>query len=154
MADVFSVIASGVGIADVALRLIKYLRDVKKAAENIEDDIDLLITEVEALEAVHGELQRLLEKNVEDKNISPKETTLWFQTAKTLKAGQILSQKLEVCVREIYDDDPKVKGKRDALVKQHRKRSRDATLSDFRDQVHSYQGALQLWMSIISLLEL
>ena len=54
MADPFSILASGVGIADVAVRVIGYLKDVKAAAETVEDDIDSLISEVEALRVVHG----------------------------------------------------------------------------------------------------
>lgn len=150
MAEPISLIASGVGIADVAVRLIAYLKDVKAAAETVEDDIDRLISEIGSLAVLHGQVEAEFHKQRQNNQSSPQEDVLWFHTSKTLKEGQILTQKLEECVREIYGDDPKVQGKRDGLVKQHRKRSRDTRLVDFRSQIHTYHNALQIWLSMIS----
>ena len=133
MGEPFSILASGVGIADVAFRVVGYLKDVKKATETVEDDIDGLISEVEALQNVHSTVEAEFELHVRDKSLSPKENILWFHTGRNLKAGQRLTKKLDECVREIYGDDPNVEGKRDGLIKQHRKRSRDPRLSTLRE---------------------
>lgn len=48
MADPFSIIAGTVSVADICIRVVKYLRDVQVAAATIEDDIAALIQEVPA----------------------------------------------------------------------------------------------------------
>lgn len=151
MGDPFSALASGVGIADVTLRLIVYLKDVKAAVQSIDDDIDQLINEVQALQSVHQQVEQEHDRHVNDATLSNQQKMLWFQTARTLKEGQTLTKKLEACVKEIYGDDPKVAGKRDGLVKQHRKRGMDGKLTALRNQIHTYHGALQIWLSIVAL---
>lgn len=152
MAEPISLVASGFGLADVATRLIVYLKDVKAAAETVQDDIDSLISEIETLKTVHENVEQELKRHAPSGLTGQDKDSLWFHTGKTLKGGQILIEKLERCVKEIYGEDPKVSGKRDGLSKQHRKRTRHSRLADLRDQVNSYNSALGLWMSIISLL--
>lgn len=147
----FATVASGVSIADVAIRLVTYLKDVKHAAGVIEDDIELLISEIETLQAVHTRLEQEFEGHVRNEGLSPKKKILWSHVGKTLKDGQALTRRLDACVRDVYRKDPKAKGKRDGLIKQHRKRSRDSSLSELRDQIHTYHGALQIWLNIILL---
>jgi hypothetical protein len=151
MADPVSFLAAGVGIADVALRIITYLIDVKKAADTVEDDIGDLIREVESLMVLHGQLEKELLKNVRNDALGEKEKMLWFNTGQTLKNGQKLTQKLEVAVRHIYGDSRTVTGKRDGLIKQHRKRGKDGIISGFRNQISTYHGALQIWLNCISM---
>lgn len=151
MADPFSLLAAGVGIADVALRVISYLKDVKAAAETIEDDIEGLIDEVEALMAIHDQLEQNYLKNVTHGVLEEKQKILWIQTGQTLKNGQKLIRKLDVSVREIYGENRMVTGKRDGLLKQHRKRSKNGIISGLRDQINTYQGALNMWLTCISM---
>jgi len=150
MADPVSFLAAGVGIADVAFRVIKYLKDVKSAAETIDDDIGGLINEVESLKSVHGHLEQEFFKNVNDA-LGKEEKMLWFNTGQTLKNGQQLVQKLEDSVRQIYGENRTVTGKWDGLSKQHRKRTKDGIISGFRDQIGTYHGALQIWLNCISM---
>jgi hypothetical protein len=56
MADPFSFVAGAVGIADVTIRVITYLRDVKAATDTIDADIDGLINEILSLKQVNGHL--------------------------------------------------------------------------------------------------
>ncbi|KAF1944968.1 tetratricopeptide repeat domain-containing protein [Clathrospora elynae] len=151
MADPVSLIAAGVGIADVAFRLIIYLKDVKVATETIDDEISGLINEVEDLMVVHGQLEQDYLKYVNDEALGEEEKMLWFNTGKTLKNGQKLCQKLEGSVKKIYGDNRAVTGKRDGLIKQHRKRVKDPIISGLRDQIGTYHGALQIWLSCITM---
>ena len=151
MADPVSFIAAGVGIADVSYRLIKYLKDVKAAAETIDDDIEGLINEVQGLMQVHGHLEQEFLKNINNDGLGREEKMLWFNTGQTLKNGQDLTRKLEVSIRHIYGENRSVTGIRDGLIKQHRKRAKDGIISGFRDQISTYHGALQIWLNCISL---
>lgn len=151
MADPVSFLAAGVGIADVALRVISYLKDVKAAAETIEDDIEGLIDEVKALMVVHEHLEQQYLKNVNNDALEEKEKMLWIKTRRTLENGQKLTRKLEISVREIYGENRTVTGKWDGLRKQHRKRAKNGIISGLRDQINTYQGALSMWLTCISM---
>ena len=151
MADPVSFLAAGVGITELAFRLVNYLKAVKAAAETIDDDIEGLINEVEGLMVVHRQLEQEFLKNVNNGALGEEEKMLWFNTGQTLKNGQKLTQKLEVSVRHIYGEKRTVTGKRDGLIKQHRKRTKDGIISGFRDQIGTYHGALQIWLSCISM---
>jgi len=151
MADPISIFAAGVGIADVSFRLIKYLKDVKAAAESIEEEIGGLISEVEALMAIHGQLEREYTRHAKNDATSQEEKVLWFNTEKTLKNGQRLVQKLDQSVRQIYGDHRLVAGKRDGLIKQHRKRNQERTIIGFRNQISTCHGALKIWLECISM---
>lgn len=148
--DVFSAVVTAASLADITIRLIKYLRDVKQAAEDVEEDIDSLIREIESLQVVHTQIQEEFERHVQDTALDSKENILWFHTGKTLQETRQLAIKLETCVKEIYGENPHTKGPIDDLRKQRRKRSRDSRLVDVRNQIHTNQNCLQLWFSIIS----
>lgn len=151
MADPVSFLVAGVSITEVSFRVINYLKAVKMAAETIDDDIEGLINEVEGLMVVHGQLEQEFLRNVNNDALGEEEKMLWFNTGQTLKNGQKLTQKLEVSVRHIYGEKRMVSGKRDALIKQHRKRTKDGIISGLRDQIGTCHGGLQMWLSCISM---
>ena len=88
MADPVSLVAAGVGIADVAFRLVKYLKDIKAAAKTIDEGIEGLINEVEGLQKVHGHLEKEYLKSVTNVEMGDDERSLWTSTGQTLKNGQ------------------------------------------------------------------
>lgn len=143
--------AAGIGIADVCIRLIHYLKDVKAAAEAIDDDIGGLTDELGVLMAVHGQLEQEYNRSATKKEISQHQKILWLETAQTLKNSQKLVQKLEHSVRKIYGDNRSVSGKRDAYLKQHRKRGQDSVISGFRNQISTCHGALKIWLQCIEM---
>ena len=106
---------------------------------------------MEALRAVHGELEHELLRAIRNKRLTQKEKMLWFQTGKNLQDGQRLVQELEQCVKDIYVGSRTVTGKLDGLRKSHRKRSKDQRISEFRGKIGIYQGALQFCLNLISM---
>jgi hypothetical protein len=90
MADPFSFVAGAVGIADVTIRVITYLRDVKAATDTIDADIDGLVNEILSLKQVHGHLDEEYQKQTGKRGLSAEETVLWAQTKRTLENGQTL----------------------------------------------------------------
>jgi len=151
MADPLSFLAAGVSISDVAYRIIRYLKDVQAAVKTIDEGIGELISEVQALVTLHGHLEQEFRKNVTNEALDDHEKMMWFNTGLTLKNGQRLAQKLDLSIRYIYGDHRKVIGKRDGLHKQHRKWAKGGIIAGFRDQIGTYHGALQLWVSCISM---
>jgi hypothetical protein len=152
MADPVSLVAAGVGIADVAFRLVKYLKDIKAAAKTIDEGIEGLINEVEGLQKVHGHLEKEYLKSVTNVEMGDDERSLWTSTGQTLKNGQKLTEKLEASVKSIYGDHRLATGRFDSLDKSRRKKSKDSMISGLRDQINTYQGALQMLLGFISIL--
>ncbi|KAL1798238.1 hypothetical protein ACET3X_002275 [Alternaria dauci] len=151
MADPVSLVAAGVGIADVAFRLVKYLKDVKAAAKTIDEDIEGLINEVEGLQKVHGHLEKEYLKSVTNAETGDDERSLWTSVGQTLKNGQKLTEKLEASVKSIYGDHRLMTGRLDSWDKSRRKKSKDGMISGLRDQINTYQGALQMLIGFISM---
>jgi len=151
MADPVSLVAAGVGIADVAFRLVKYLKDIKAAAKTIDEGIEGLINEVEGLQKVHGHLEKEYLKSVTNVEMGDDERSLWTSTGQTLKNGQKLTEKLEASVKSIYGDHRLATGRFDSLDKSRRKKSKDSMISGLRDQINTYQGALQMLLGFISM---
>ena len=88
MADVVSLVAAGVGIGEVAFRLIAYLKDIKAAAKTVDEDIEGLINEVEGLQKVHGHLEKEYLKSMTNVDMGDDERSLWASTGQALKNGQ------------------------------------------------------------------
>ena len=148
MAELF---AAGVGIADVAVRVIKYLKDVKAAMKTIEDEIGGLISEVEELMMIHQQIERDYLANYWQAAPGSEENTLWHSVGHTLHKGRQLTEKLEVTVTKIYGEDPSITGKRDAFIKQHRYRSKNLIISGIRDQMATYHSVLHMNISRINM---
>ncbi|KAJ6202096.1 tetratricopeptide repeat domain-containing protein, partial [Bipolaris maydis] len=151
MADPISLVAAGVGIGDVAFRLIDYLKDIKAAAKTMDEDIEGLINEVEGLQKVHGHLEKEYLKSMTNVDMGDEERSLWTSTGQTLKNGQKLTKKLEESVQSIYGDHKLVTGRLDGWDKARKKRSKDSMISGLRDQINTYQGALQMLLGFISM---
>ena len=135
MAEPISLAASIIGIADVCFRLVSYLRDAKASAKTIQTDIDALISEVQTLMQLHGDAAEVFRRHSQTGSVtSTYERVLWHHTLKALDAGQDFARRLEECARGIFGKNPKVRRKRDASIKQDRKRQRLARLSELRSQ--------------------
>jgi hypothetical protein len=151
MADPVSLVAAGVGIADIVVRLVRYLKNVKAIAKTIDDDIEGLINEIEGLQRVHGHLEKEYLKSVTNAKMGDEERRLWTSTGQTLKNGQKLTERLEISVRSIYGEDTQVAGKMDAWNKARRKKNKESMISGLRDQINTYHGALQMLLGFISM---
>jgi hypothetical protein len=151
MAEPFSILAAAVGVSDVCWRIAKYLKDVRAAAATVQDDIDALIREVEALGAVNESIDRAFKADISTLK-STDLGTLWQHTGKTLKDCRTVIDNLERLVKDIYGKTgPKVVGKIDGLSKQSRSREKKAELFQIRDQLSTYQSQLQILLAGINM---
>ena len=152
MAD-FQTASAAIGLARDVIELIQYLRKVKAAMDTIEDDIDGLIKELQSLNTLYGQLERKYKQQPEPgtENTPTVQQGLWSELGETLKEGRATFDKFDKELRGVYGNDPKNKGKIDALVKQHKLRSRLPKINAFRDQIHTYNSVLQMYLMKISL---
>jgi len=151
MAGTFQTVSAGFGLAGDIINLISYLKDVKKALETVEDDIDDLIKELEASDRLYRQLEKEYDQHPHQKTLSTHQQELWSLLRQTLQDGRASFEKLDKELKRVYGSDPKVQGRLDALKKQHRLRSRTPRLGAFRDQIHTYNSVLQMWLSRIAL---
>ena len=152
MAD-FQTASAAIGLARDVIDLIQYLRKVKAAMDTAEDDIDGLIKELQSLNTLYGQLERKYKQQPQPgiENSPTAQQGLWSELGETLKEGRATFDKFDKELREVYGNDPKNKGKIDALVKQHKLRSRIPKINAFRDQIHTYNSVLQMYLMKISL---
>ncbi|KAF2477702.1 uncharacterized protein BDR25DRAFT_275038 [Lindgomyces ingoldianus] len=155
MADPFSIVASTASIADICIRLVRYLKDVKKGAATIEDDITSLVQEVEALDAISTSIQQTFKEHPTSPTAygqRDKSEDLWMHIKRTLQDCKALAKKLETIVQNIYGKSgPTVSGFRDAVAKSHRRRGKEGDLRQCRDQLATFQNVLQILLAFINL---
>jgi hypothetical protein len=158
MADPFSILAGTLGVADVCWRIAKYLKDVKASAATVEEDINLLIHEVEALMKINDCIEKTFEADIsKSSNLSPLKSghleKLWQHTGKSLEDSKAIVEKLEDIVKEIYGETgPKVVGKIDGLRKLGRKNEKKAELCQIRYQLSTCQSSFQILLTGIGVL--
>ena len=158
MADPFSIIAGTAGLLDVSWRLIKYIKDTQAAATKLEDDIESLLREIEALISVIESIQNVFasELSTSTRGASVASTNhvedLWRNTGESLRECRTLVEQMEDLVLSIAGHgDYKVKGKIDGFRRQLKKQSKDGKFRDLRQQLANYEGGLQILLSAINL---
>ena len=157
MADPFSIVAGTATLAEICFRVVRYLRDIHTAAATIEDDIAALIHEVEALDAINNSIQETFSNLLPTPSAGTNQTLgntadLWKHTGRSLRNCQIVVEKLERLVKEIYGDTgPTVSNMRDGFGKSRRKISKEGSLRQCWDQLSTYQNALQVLLTTINL---
>lgn len=68
MADPFSIIAGTIGVVDVAVRLIRFIDKTKKGADNVDGDLQDLVTEIESLKNTSEVIHDAFEKDMVEGN--------------------------------------------------------------------------------------
>ena len=154
MADPFSIAVGTVGLLDVGWRLVSYLRDVQAGAATVENDLQALQQELEALCLVNESIRDIftveLQQNPAISTVDPKR--LWRNTGRLLQDCRTVVDTLETLLREIIGaEGPKIFRKFDAFRKQLRKQKRAEEFNHLREQLDTLQGALQLLLTSLNL---
>jgi hypothetical protein len=158
--DPFTIITGTVGLLDVCLRLVSYLKDVQESAGKVEEEIAALLSEIDALLSVHRSLKDFWDakyKAVPGLLASKKDEIrvdgLWKEVATNLRECRTTVDKLEVLLKEIIgkDGNAKVSGKIDGIRKQLRKQSKDPEFLRVRQRLSNSQGSLQMLLTALNL---
>ncbi|KKY32744.1 putative tetratricopeptide repeat domain-containing protein [Diaporthe ampelina] len=142
MADPFSIVSAAAGLADIVVRLTKYIRQIQKAIGTIEADINDLVNELESLNSVC----QLLESRF----VAVEPTVDVTQAlGRTLENCKHVVAKLESLIEEIYGKwDGSTTGFRDKVAKAMRNNSRQTALNSYRSQITLWQSSIQLLLMI------
>lgn len=169
--DPFSIVVGTTSLIDVCLRVVKYLKDFHEAAAKVEAEISALQHEFEALIAVNESIHNLFEEELEKASWKqeglkgslgvPAEDSgpvqnLWRDIGRNLKDCEAVVEKLEEFVKEIVGkehvtkESPKIVQKLEGYRKSRRKESKSSDFQHLRDQLNTFQRALQMLLTAIT----
>jgi hypothetical protein len=155
MVDPVSIISNAVSIADVLVRLGRYLKEVYDDASMIDDYILGLLDETEQLNTIVSSIQETFKAQSDTSTYliasdPDSVASLWEQLGKSLSSCLGGVRKMEIVVMEICGKYSKG-NMLDSLAKAHRKRSKADSLRQCRDQLATYQRSLQIVLATIVL---
>jgi hypothetical protein len=155
--DPLSITAGAIGIADVCLRVVLFLKDIPGTVAAVQQEINVLIAEVESLRVVLG----AVEGTFKGAQGSPGRMTLLKATnledlskefCSSINACSDLTTRLEDVTKRIYGKSGfKVTGKIDGLKKELRRRDKDSDLGRLRMELSAEKHNLTLLLDGINL---
>ena len=158
MAEPFSIITATAGVIDVCWRFGSYLRDVQAGAARVEDDIETLSRDIEALRVVN-ETVRDSYKELSSHQGSGIESSkhierLWQNVSSNLGNCQSVLEELEVLVKAVVGkeapkDESKIMKKVGGFRKQLRKQSRESDFNKLQGRLTTYYNTIQLMLELI-----
>jgi hypothetical protein len=66
MADPFSIIAGAIGVADVAVKVVGFIKETKKGTGSVDGDLQGLVTEIESLKQTSQVIKDAFKKDMEE----------------------------------------------------------------------------------------
>ena len=159
MAEPFSIITATAGVIDVCWRFGSYLHRVQKGAAHIEDDIETLSRDIEALRVVNETVRDSYEKFSSHLDsgieISKQLERLWRIVSSNLGNCQLELERLETLVttvvgKEASKDESKVMRKVGGFRKQLRKQSRESDFNKLQGRLTTYYNMIQLMQEHIN----
>lgn len=149
--DPFSIIAGSAGLADVSIRLINFLRDVRRQSKDIEHEIDELVIEIQSLKGTGERFKELYERNAafDSTPAADSKSKLWKEVKVNLESLHSFVSKLDIQVKEICGANAKPSGYLDATKKALRKRDRSMAMNDLRSKVKTSQRNLNSLLMMI-----
>ena len=158
MAEPWSIITATAGVIDVCWRFGAYLHDVQAGAAHVEDDIETLSRDIEALRGInetvrdsYKELSSHLGSGVENSKHIEK---LWGNVSSNLGNCQLVLEELEVLVKAVIGkeapkDESKIMRNVGRFRKQLRKQSREGDFNKLQGRLTTYHNTIQLMLELI-----
>ncbi len=157
MADPFSIVVGTVSLLDVCLRVGKYIYDIKVGADEVNDEIEALSRQVEAIISVIQSIKSIFEDDLAraTETISKKQDgiqSLWEEVGKNVQSCQATLVKLFALLKLIVGKESrKVLSKLDGLRKFLRKQSKEAEFGMLRQQLRDYHQSLQTLLTSVDM---
>ena len=157
MADPFSALASTVGLLDVCFRVGNYLYDVKVGADKVDEEIEALSHQVEAIKSVTQSIKRVFEDDLAraTDTVSKDQDgiqSLWEEIGKNVQSCQATLVKLFALIKLIVgNESPKILSKLDGLRKFLRKQSKEEEFGKLRRQLNDYHHSLQTLLTSVNM---
>ena len=155
--DPFSITIGLAGLAQVTVSVIDYLTSLKQASNKIQDEIDSLTKDVEALASVFESVENLpyLRRDWSSSGAPSDEryiVDLKKHLASVLQQSKSAVQELDALLKEVMGKKGNVvAGKIDGLRKTMRKQGREGDYSQLRQRLGNYQNSIQILLASLSM---
>ncbi|KAK0115646.1 hypothetical protein ONS95_000084 [Cadophora gregata] len=160
MADPFSVLAGAAGLADVCIRLGKFLKDANHGFRVVDQELEDLLREITSLQTVNASIDELLRRSYADGSTTATNLNLqqildtnWQATSSTLSNCQQIVERIETILKEVVNSGSGKHIKRDQIRKWLKQQSREEELDTLRGKLRQYQLALQLSLSAVGIID-
>jgi hypothetical protein len=153
MADPFSVLAGTAGLADVCVRLTKFIKQANAGFRTVDEDLNDLFEEIVSLQSINELVKRSFTDGFSAKRAPNYEQILgshWCATQNTLASCQRIVEQLETLLIEVLNAESGRHVKLDQLRKWLKQQSKEEAFSILRQKLKAHQMALQLSLSAIS----
>lgn len=157
MSDPFSIVAGTVGLLDVCFRIGKYLYDAKIGADRVDEGIEALSHQIEAIRSVTKFIQSVFEADLPYATDTVAKSpdgieSLWEEIGKNVTSCQVTLAKLFTLIELIVGkESPKVLSKLDGLRRYLRKQAKEEEFAALRQQLSDYHHALQTLLTSVNM---
>ena len=154
MADPFSIIAGAAGLADVCIRLTKFLKQAKDGFQKIDRDLEDLSNEITALHTVNDLIKRSFELDLagpsnpaDSQNIAD----IWHATRTTLQGCQDIVGRLNALITTVLASGGPQHVRFKNLRKYLKQQSKEDEFAALRQKLKTHYGALQTSLAALSM---
>ena len=153
MADPFSIIAGAAGLADVCIRLTKFLKQAKDGFQKVDGDLEELSKELAALQTVSDLIKRSFEANIAgsiNSNDDQIIANLWQATQTILAGCQDIVERFNALITEILSTGGTKYIKLNSLRKYLKQQSKDDEFNALRQKLNTHRMALQTSLAAVN----
>jgi hypothetical protein len=158
MADPFSILTGAAGLADVCIRLAKFLKDANDGFRAVDQELEDLLKEIASLQSVNESIDELVKRSPQDGSPSKADPHLqkildtnWRATSITLSSCQLIVERIETILKDVVSSGGGKHVKRDQVRKWLKQQSREGELNTLRGKLKEHQLALQLSLSTVGM---
>ncbi len=154
MADPFSIIAGAASLADVCIRLTKFLKQAKDGFQKIDNDLEDLSNDITALRSVSDLIKRSFEVDLAGVT-NPSEDEIvddqWHTTQKTLAGCQDIVERLNALIATVSGTGGPKHAKFNNLRKYLKQQSKEEDFNALRQKLKTHYNALQISLVAVNM---
>lgn len=153
MTDPFSIIVGSVALADVCIRLTKFLKQAKDGFQKIDKDLEVLSKEVTALRTVSDLIKRSFETDLAGTTNPSDNQTInnhWQATRTTLVGCQDIVERLNALITAVLGTGGPKHVKFNNLRKYLKHQSKDDEFIALRQKLNAHHIALQTSLAAVN----
>ncbi len=157
MADPFSILAGTVGLLDVCFRIGNFLYDAKKGANRVDQSIEALSQQIEAIQSVTRSIKSVFDNDLaHTPDTLPRNSngiqSLWAEVAQNVTSCQATLAELFALLKLVVGKEhPTVLSKLDGLRRYLRKQAKEDEFGALKHRLSDYHHALQTLLTSVNM---
>jgi hypothetical protein len=158
MADPFSVLVGVAGLADVCIRLARFIKDANDGFRIVDQELEDLFNVITSLQSINESIKELFERGYSDDSTAETNPdiqniidTNWNATNNTLASCGLIVERIEAVLKDVASTGSGKHMKRDQIRRWLKQQSKEEELKALRENLKAHQLALQLGLSAVSM---